>query len=259
LVNKFVTTTSKYLFTVNPYDNIEYDEAFIKFSEDMLSTLNKNVILDFGEIDNNIIYLVLAEDLLNSIRDRSAEYINASVKLYYPFLFNKSISTLNELMDNKIKLMDDTSKTITESFIKNVKIIDLMNEMNEDEDSLVNYNNDGIKLIELTMYQTNTFTIPIDAIFKFLHTNASLPFTKLTINNRDDKLLRLYAPNTAVSGNKLPYLNKATISKLILKIIKENSIGVYIVFEEGSCIIEIFSNSKINLNLKLDKVISMKK
>ena len=41
-------------------------------------------------------------------------------------------------MNNKIKLMDDTSKTITESFIKNVKIIDLVNEMNEDEDSLVN-------------------------------------------------------------------------------------------------------------------------
>ena len=81
LVNKFVTSTSKYLFTVNPYDNIEYDEGFIKFSEDMLSTLNKNVILDFGEIENNIIYLVLAQDLLESIKDRTTEYVNSTIKL----------------------------------------------------------------------------------------------------------------------------------------------------------------------------------
>ena len=49
MTHKLVTNTSKCLFTVNPFDVIEYDESMIYFIDNMLSTLNKDILLDFGK------------------------------------------------------------------------------------------------------------------------------------------------------------------------------------------------------------------
>ena len=59
LSQKISTNSVNYNYIVNPYECEIYDEDLDMYSSKYMSTLNNNLLLDFGKIENNNIFLVL--------------------------------------------------------------------------------------------------------------------------------------------------------------------------------------------------------
>ena len=70
LGQKFFIVENEYPFVCNPYDIDEYDTFFEKTARKSLSTLNNHLLLNSGEIVDNSIYLCLADDVLQFIKDK---------------------------------------------------------------------------------------------------------------------------------------------------------------------------------------------
>ena len=75
-----------YNYTVNPFDLLTVDPFINKFGDQMVTTLNQELLLNYGELKDNKIYLVLADDVFNNISDKFNDVIT---KLYFPFLYSK--------------------------------------------------------------------------------------------------------------------------------------------------------------------------
>ena len=96
LTQKISTNDVKYNYITNPYDCELYDEELDYYSENYISTLNNHLLLDFGKIEHNNLYLILASDLykeINLTEKLTTRYIN---KIYFPFLFNQDIITTED-------------------------------------------------------------------------------------------------------------------------------------------------------------------
>jgi hypothetical protein len=118
LGQKFFIVENEYPFVCDPYDVQEYDKFFEQTARKSLTTLNNHLLLNSGNIidaDNlegknvKTIYLCLAEDVLEYLekKDLSEE---TTLKVYYPFLYNKNINSLENLKESKEKLLDNNKK-----------------------------------------------------------------------------------------------------------------------------------------------------
>jgi hypothetical protein len=100
LGQKFVFS-NEYPFIADPFLVTEYDSLLEK-SRRETSTLSANLLLETGDIFRNTIYLCLATDVFEIAQknDISSEYTS---KIYFPFLYQAQIETLEELNANKNK------------------------------------------------------------------------------------------------------------------------------------------------------------
>ena len=164
IVHKYVTKTNKYLYTSNPFDISEIDKGLLQFSETMLSTQNKSVLLDFGDILENNIYVVFAEDIITYTLRQDENLVESVIKVYYPFLHNNSITSLELLEENKFKLKEETKAMIDENFINRDHTVELMHELYNKKEKEHDYESEGIKYINLIMYSISTGMIPLDSM-----------------------------------------------------------------------------------------------
>jgi hypothetical protein len=126
LGQKIVLSTN-YPFIANPYLVKEYDKL-LENSRNELSSTNNNLLLDTPRIIDNTLYICLAEDVFkyNEESEISSEY---SCKIYFPFLHNNDINTLDDLKKNKNKLIQSTSDKMDLNMKKYLKNIDLFYEI----------------------------------------------------------------------------------------------------------------------------------
>jgi hypothetical protein len=96
LGQKFFLVENEYPFVCNPYNVKGYDKLFEKSARKSLTTLNSHLLLNSGDITEFSIYLCLAEDVISFInKDDISE--ETTIKVYYPFLYNKNINSLEDL------------------------------------------------------------------------------------------------------------------------------------------------------------------
>ena len=98
----------------------EYDEL-LENSRREVSTLSSSLLLETGPIFKNTIYLCLAKDVFEiaDINDVSSDYTS---KIYFPFLYQDNIISLEELETNRSKLIASTSEKLTPSVWTNYLI-----------------------------------------------------------------------------------------------------------------------------------------
>ena len=80
----------------------------------------------------------------------------------------------------------------------------------------------------MELKQLNNFSLPLELIFKIIHTNKDVPFIKYNPGSRREKLFRLYSEASTKTGKKIPVLRKALIFRLSRELAKNKSIGFYI-------------------------------
>jgi hypothetical protein len=168
LGQKFFIVENEYPFVCDPYDVHDYDTFFEKSARKSLSTLNSHLLLSSGNILNNNIYLCLAKDVLKYIskNDISEE---TTIKIYYPFLHNKNINSLEDLDENKEKLLDDNKKIINEKTTELLKTVDLFYELYKFKKTELQYVKRGIKYIKAIIKPEFEVKIPLEIIFKIVH------------------------------------------------------------------------------------------
>ena len=108
-----IVINKRYPFCVNPYNN-EYMDDKINQSTNIVSTENRKLLFNYGEIKDDNIFVCLTEDVLTNKNDNVTEkYL---MKLYYPSLFSKSIVDLSLLKENKNELLDDEDERLGDDF-----------------------------------------------------------------------------------------------------------------------------------------------
>jgi len=227
LGQKFFIVENEYPFVCNPFDVKEYDDFFEKYARKSLSTLNNHLLLNTGNIIDNSIYLCLAQDVLRYVETKDISE-QTTIKIYYPFLYNKNINSIEDLERNQDKLIEGNRVLYSEKIFDSFKTIDMFYDIYNLRKSELNYVNRGIKYIKVVMKPDFNVKIPLEIIFKIVHATESNPLIKYNPSSRQENIYRLYTDKIATDGRKIPYLKKASIFKLMKTIGRTKSVSVYI-------------------------------
>ena len=250
LGQKFVFS-SNYPFISNPYLVNEYDNL-LENSRNELSSLNNNLLLDTPKIIDNIIYVCLAEDVFNYNENMeiSTDY---SCKIYFPFLYKDDIKTTDDLKENKNILIENSSAKFDQNMKKYLKTIELFYNIYKNHKESKYFNQiiykTGINYFKIVIYPEYDVIIPVDIIFKIMHSTKNNPLIKFNPSFKQENIYRLYSNEVTTNGSKIPYLSIAKINDLRQKIGKTKSVSIYSVITYNSndyeMVFEIDSNAHI--------------
>lgn len=243
----------KFPFSVNPLLVKDFDDIVLSNSaHEMTSTYNRNLLLNYGKLEDDTLYIVTAEDAMAFLKD---EHV---FQIYYPFLFKKDITTRDQLLSNREKLIDDNQRELTPKYIKTQENIALLREIhNDDTKQSVKYVQKGISEITFMMRPVTDISIPIDVIFKLVKTSISLPFIKYNPGKKREKMYRLFANKSTINGKKIPYLTKSKLTKLSNNISREKSVGIYLEVDDVTMVAEfdIDANVKVTLSTETANIL----
>ena len=248
---QFIANDLKYQYTINPFDVVTYDHFLQEYAENIVSTQNSNLLLDFGTLKYNTIYLALAEDVFKYENESgiNLRFPTVTSKVYYPFLFKENITDEAEFIKKKEELLSSNKKFLGSGHIHKMRSIDLFYKLNEK--NKMKYISTGITSIEINLHPDVSFIMPLDIVFKLIHAKKNIPFIKYNPGNRKEKIYKLYSDEVSSDGRRIPYLNKATIFNLMKVIGKGKSVTVYLDIENNGKKLPLmcqFDNSgKINI------------
>ena len=241
LGQKIFLISNEYPYVVNPFqfEDEFYDEIVERASRKSLTTLNSHLLFSSGEIIKNNIYLCLAEDVIKKQSNESFV-----IKLYYPYLTKKSppILSLASLNENQDKMKEE-SKNRIEIAVDSFKSVDLFYDMYQERTSDISYENRGIKSIYAILHPPFQMKVPLDVIFKILHSTKEYPLIKYNPSLRQENIYRLFSEKISTDGRKIPFLSKSQIMKMKNNIAKTKSISVYIENVDTQYIICDFENN----------------
>ena len=228
LGQKFFIIENEYPFVCNPYQLTGYDSFFEKSIRKSLSTLNSHLLLNDGQIIDNNIYLCLASDVLNYVSTKGISE-ETTIKVYYPFLYNRNINNVDDLIEKKDELMESNKKILNSKTLNLFKTIDMFYNIYYLRKNELNYISNGIKYIKFNMLPIFDIKIPLEIIFKVIHATEDNPLIKYNPSSRQEKIYRLYTGDKiSTDGRKIPFLKKATIFKVMKVIGKTKSVALYI-------------------------------
>jgi hypothetical protein len=227
LGQKFFIVENEYPFICNPFDVREYDKFLEQNSRKSLSTLNNHLLLNSGDIVDNSIYLCLAEDVLAYTEEKDVSQ-ETTLKIYYPFIYNKNVNSIEDLERIREKLVQGNKKLMNEKTLNSFKTVDMFYEIYDLRKNDLNYMSKGIKYIKAVMKPDFNVKIPLEIIFKIIHATELNPLIKYNPSSRQENIYRLYTDKIAVDGRKIPYLKKASIFKLMKTIARNKSVSVHI-------------------------------
>jgi hypothetical protein len=227
LGQKMVSLNAEYPYTINPFDAEVYDSFLEKFAEDITTTTNTNILMQYGKIEHNTIYLCLADDVLSYANNNNLSE-NSTVKIYFPYLYGKDILNKEQLDDQKQALLGESRTLLNNVFQKNCDNINLFYDIYANRSEEMNFRDVGIKSIIFTIHPLYAFNLPLDIVFKLIHATQDVPLIKMNLSKNQEKIYRLYADKIATNGKKIPYLDKGTIFKWDKVIGRSKSVAVYI-------------------------------
>ena len=201
------------LFSANPFHILPHIEsAFTMSSDNPLMVFENSLLLNYNNIENNTIYVCLAEDVLahsikKGINDKKI------IQHYFPLLNAKDISTANELENQKQTLIGNTKQKMES--ISDTHI-DTLYEIAQDPFK-VSYIKKGIREISLTLHPENKTVLPLENIFKQAHATESRPFIKYKPGFKKEELYRLHSVGFSNDGRKIPSLSKRHITSFSKK------------------------------------------
>lgn len=207
LGQKLFIVDNEYPFVCNPYDINEYDTFVEKSIRQSLTTLNSHLLLNTGEIIENSIYLCLAGDVLPFLSRKEVSEAT-TLKIYYPFLYDKNINNLKDLDKDKNKLMENNKKIMNKNTLESFKTIDMFYDIYYLRKSELNYISKGIKYIRALMIPDFDIKVPLETIFKIIHANKTNPLIKYNPSSRQENIYRLFTDKISTDGRKIPYLKK---------------------------------------------------
>ena len=204
----------------------------------MVKTKNGDVLLDCGLIYDNQINVCCAEDALAADSGASDAEI---IKLYYPYLYEKGIVSREQLAERKQELLDDTKQLIDAAFIQHNEAVDVMYQVYAERQNPVElrYIERGIKTVHFIMRPVVRFAMPLDSLFKILHSTQQTPLIKYNPAGQREKVYRMHAPEVTKKGDRIPGLSKSKIMRLDGEIGKRRRVAAFMECEHDGFMCEI--------------------
>jgi hypothetical protein len=248
---KIVVKDTNYPYFVNPYDITEVGRLLDNSQENMTTTTNHNILMNFGEFENNLIYMCTTEDVIESTNAKNLSE-ESCIKIYYPKLYDKNITSIKTLESNKESLQFASKNMISERFIVNEHNINHMVDIHtSQEGDVLTYDKKGVTSIDFIIHPSTPFNLPLDVVFKLINTSEAVALTKYNPGKAQEKMYRLHTAYTATNGKKIPTLPKQEIFKYMKDIGKSKSVAVYVKYdyngEQRILICEFTSTGDINI------------
>jgi hypothetical protein len=235
---RFIIGEDKFSFTINPFQAGTFDKILEKNVDSIITTTNKELLLSSGFLFENTLYLCLAEDVLKYAISKNLSETTIT-KIYYPFLREKQIFDLKELKEKKYELLEENNALINNNFIKYVDNIDMFHQVYNTKKNELNYIENGIQKIEFILSQDVEFNMPLETIFKLIHSTKTVPFIKLNSSKRQENIYRIYCDKIAKNGRKIPYLSKNVVFKLAKTMGMSKRVSCYLEINENKQTIPI--------------------
>jgi hypothetical protein len=256
LGQKFFIVENEYPFVSNPFDVFDYDQLLEKNARKSLTTLNNHLLLNNGDIFSNSIYVCLATDVLSYVSQKNVSE-ESTIKIYYPFLYNKNINTFSDLEEERNKLIENNKKILNEKVIESFKTIDMFYNVYKLRTNELNYVKKGIKYIKAIIKPEFDVKIPLEIIFKIIHATKENPLIKYNPSSRQENIYRLFTDKISTDGRKIPFLKKSTIFKLMKTIAKNKSVAVYIETGEQSFVCEFDEEGYITIIAEFKNIVNI--
>lgn len=240
----------EYPIVINPYDVISYDDFLLKSAESIVSTQNKKLLLEYGDLFENTIYLCSAQDVLKShSRDSIPESITC--QLYFPYLNEKGITSFESLQQEHLNLLKRNSTLINPIYKQNNEIMNMFENIYQTERNTITFLDKGIKVIDFNIIPEYKINLPLELILKLVKTSKNIPFVKFNPGKGREKIYRIYSNKIAKNGKKIPYLKKAVVMKLMNTIARQKSVSIYCNFQESYYVVLTFTEDGV-LNIMLN-------
>lgn len=246
------------LFSANPFHILPDSEMIFQSSiVNPLITFENHLLLSYRGLQENTIYVCLAGDVFKHCNENNLDQRKVA-QLYYPFLANQHIHSLDELEKQKYKLTEHTQsmfKKISDDRIDTLYTI-------QNKNVQVTYLEKGIFELSMTIHPLSKTTLPLENIFKQLNTSKDRPFIKYKPGFKKEEMYRLYTTGISKNGKKIPLLSKTQISQYSKKIPgaqKHISIAMSTLLagEEVLLFCSLNNNGDILVNVSFQKPISV--
>lgn len=210
------------------------------FSQSNLQSYGRDgdLLLGLGNIVNNVIYFVDYRDFPS---------IPTS---YFPILVSNGINTFEEAEVKQEEFRDQSNQVVVESdVVQESTKINAINEIaNSGQiDTGLLYTSGNISLLP-----ESPFDLPLDIIFKNLHSTISRPLIKYNPGRRQEKIYRLFANLESKKGKKIPYLSKSLIFRLVKTLATERQLSIFVLTKTFPIVVNFFSDSSSSIAFKCD-------
>ena len=249
-IGQQIIIEKNYPYMVSPFGQFFENITLENYAEKIISTQNEYFLLEYGQLESNIIYMCTAEDVLKA-STKITEKIK--IKIYFPHLFKKKIVDLTSLLSNKQLLLNTNKKLIDSNFKKYNNNINLFYNLNFNKNVILPMNSFGIKYIHFIIHPITIINFPIDIIFKLISTSANIPLSKWNPGKRRENIYRLYTPQTSKDGRKIPKLAKSEIMKIMRTVGRKKSVSITIQLQKKNYIIcEFFDNGNLSIKCSFE-------
>ena len=233
-------------YVVNPYNCISINNFIKENIPGIVTTQNKNLLFEAGNLCLNNIFFCLAEEVLEYTNTHTKMTDQNILSLYFPLLVSiDKITSLSILNDKKRLLMDTEYELLDKAFIKYNEQVDLFYDIYKHGNSTnpldYLYDTPGITAISIIIHPVYEIKFPLEILFKLIHSTRNIPLIKYNPGSKKENIYRLFtANNIATNGKKIPFLytynnNKKTLIIKLSKILahtKRVSFLINVTFSE---------------------------
>lgn len=223
------------LFSSNPFD-ILFPMVYRPSQDIILQSFDLDFLFRYGDFIENTIYVCMYSDVKTFLTNHNNT--NDILDIYFPFYESNQNSQQTEK---------------DESFWEEQRLIDtILSISNNISNSNSNFKTFGISNFRFIIHPDNKNQLPLETIFKNIHTSIQIPMIQYNPGLRREKIYRLYYQQIAQNGNKIPLLNHTVIDKLTDKPGKIANITMFVLTSSDTFIqISFESNGNISVQGEL--------
>ena len=206
------STSRELLYSANPFNVLQTSPLVFQSSNtNPLLTFENHLLLTYGNLINNTIYVSFAKDVLQYGEKMSimSDYL---INLYYPLLAKQNITSYNAIVENQSKLMGNTNKIMKNTYFKQYNNIDTFYRIYNNRNEELPYTKIGINRFTLTLHPLTKTKFPLDIVFRQMHSTNTVPFIKYNPGFRREPIYRLFSTKRTKNGKKIPELSRIQIT-----------------------------------------------
>ena len=238
------------LFSANPYDILKTTKHIYK-SMNPLESFENQLLLNnnAGNFIDNTIFVCFAEDVLEYSEENSLEIgIETIISLYFPLLIKQDVMDKESLLSKRENLIKKTKSIASKFMFESYEKVDLFYNIYNYRTNELLYDSKGISMFSIIIHPDFKHLLPLDIIFKNVHSTKIIPFIKYNPGFRRENIYRFYSEEITKYGTKIPFLHAKTILKLAKETGKKKQISFSIENEDGDFYIDIETNGNINIS-----------
>jgi len=211
-------------YHANPF-TVDPETLFVERRENPLLSLENLLLLSHPPSLDNTIYVCFPTQVLDFLVEKlpegsdpeEKERVESIVfKTYFPLLYAKFEDTdQRTLWETRRKewIEETRQRILSTDFLETVDFFYNMDQLKKTRVPL----SMGISSIHLLVSPQEKTNIPLDPLFKYIHSTPTVPLIKYNPGKRRENIYRLYAEDVTKHGEKIPVLK----GNLILRLAKE--------------------------------------